>query len=546
MGVEQFQQFIKKSIDEGVKNTDVWLYTRVSSKDQEANKSLETQKEAGIKYAKDNGYQINRIFGQTYESASGDFTRKEFSRLIREIKQSRKRPFAILIFTISRFSRTGGNGITLAHELIEALNVNLIEVSSGKSTVTEEGKIEIYNGLIRARQENLDRLKVTLPGLKKVLLEGGWIGNVPRGYTKYGKRVKSRMLYSESQEIKINDDGEIIRRAWQWKLQGEKDCEILVKLKNLGVSMKKQALSEMWRNPFYCGISVNKMLEEPVKGKWAKIVSEEDFLYVQELLKVNKFGYKQENEHVKRPLTAFIQCHKCGGKMAGYEVKYKKKHYYKCQKCLGVSINVETSPKSKGAGANELFKRFINGFQLPEHLGDAFIKQLRLTYATLNAEADEDASLLKKELESTETKLKTIKRNHALGDIDRETFIDVKNEFEEKIDNLKTQIEIASNRISNLDIYIEQAMQIAQNIGKYWNSIDPETTKKAQELVFPHGVVIDTENRQYLTKKVNLVFVESAVLAGVLEDIKKDDTEKKSVSSCVVPESRLELPTFGL
>jgi hypothetical protein len=36
--------------------------------------------------------------------------------------------------------------------------------------------------------------------------------------------------------------------------------------------------------------------------------------------------------------------------------------------------------------------------------------------------------------------------------------------------------------------------------------------KKIQELVFPEGVLIDTKKRQYLTKKVNSVFVVNSLL----------------------------------
>src|ERR1035437_9366445 len=118
MGLDQFKDFGKRKVEKQEKNNYVWIYTRVSSKDQESNKSLANQTDAGNRYAGENGYEINNTFGGTYESASGDFTRTEFSKRINEIRVARKNPFAILIFTMSRFSRTGGKGIALADELI--------------------------------------------------------------------------------------------------------------------------------------------------------------------------------------------------------------------------------------------------------------------------------------------------------------------------------------------------------------------------------------------------------------------------------------------
>ena len=67
---------------------------------------MEYQKEENQKYADDNGYTITNYFGNEYESASSDITRKEFQELITAIKKAKKKPFGILVYVISRFSRT--------------------------------------------------------------------------------------------------------------------------------------------------------------------------------------------------------------------------------------------------------------------------------------------------------------------------------------------------------------------------------------------------------------------------------------------------------
>src|SRR5678815_4544012 len=120
-------------------------YTRVSSKEQfDNNSSVSRQKDANYEYAEKNGYQIIEEFGGTYESAKSDFTRKEFKRLIDKVQKSRRKPYGILVFKMSRFSRSGGNAIGLVNYLVETLGVHLIEVSSGVTTTTERGKLAIY------------------------------------------------------------------------------------------------------------------------------------------------------------------------------------------------------------------------------------------------------------------------------------------------------------------------------------------------------------------------------------------------------------------
>lgn len=137
------------------------LYTRVSSKEQfEKNSSVERQLEANRGYAKTHGYEILEEFGGTYESAKSDFTRKEFKRLIDKIRSSRRKPYAILVYKMSRFSRSGGNAIGLVNTLVEELGVHLVEVCSGMSTTTERGKAAIYESLFHAFKENLEKKEI--------------------------------------------------------------------------------------------------------------------------------------------------------------------------------------------------------------------------------------------------------------------------------------------------------------------------------------------------------------------------------------------------
>ena len=546
MALENFKFLLKEKKDDIKSNNNVWLYTRVSSKDQEMNKSLENQKESGYKYAKEHGYFITNTFGGTYESASGDFTRKEFAKLIQAVREAKDRPKAILIYTMSRFSRTGGNGIALANELVEELGVNLIEVSTGKNTLTEDGKLEIFQGLIKANQENLDRLKVTIPGMKSLLKSGNWLGNVPMGYDMFGPRVKQRRFYNEKQEIKINETGEKLRQAWKWKLQGEKDFEIIRKLAAMGVVTSKQRLSDIWRNPFYCGISVNKMLDEPVQGNWEKMISEEDFWEVQEILKGNNFGFKQDKANPARPLNAFICCAKCGGRMTGYEVKKKKVHYYKCQFCKDATINADTTIRAKGEGANALFLILLKDYQLPEAGKELYKAQLKLTYETLNWEKLQEGNQLQKELEKCKNDLKKIKRKYALDEIEKELYEEVKGEIEDKISKIMKNLQNVTQKISNLEDYIDKSLKILSNVYKYWAKNDLKTKKKIQETIFPDGISLDIKKRVYLTKKVNKLFeVTHAVSTDKLGEI------KNGIKNFLMPSSQVagtgfEPVTFGL
>lgn len=176
---QSFKKFAKGADEKIDMNREVWSYTRVSSKDQFANKSLENQKEKAFDYARKEGYEITETFGGTYESASGDFTRREFMKLIEKVRKAKRKPFAILIYKMSRFSRTGGSAIALAFELIDHHKVNLIETTTGKNTFTEVGELDLYSSLIEARRETLNKLDMTIPGMRKFLEAGNWLAMYP-------------------------------------------------------------------------------------------------------------------------------------------------------------------------------------------------------------------------------------------------------------------------------------------------------------------------------------------------------------------------------
>lgn len=547
MELEMFKRFAKGGESTLQSNKNVMLYTRVSTKEQADNYSLKNQEEAAEAFAKKNGYIITDRFGGTYESASGDFTRKEFSRLIHEVKKARKKPYAILIFIMSRFSRTGGSGIALAVELVELLGVHLIEVSTGDDTSTERGKLAVYNKLLKAREETLNKLDVSVPGMRKFLESGNWLGNVPRGYDQYGPRVKDISKIRRTQEIRLNGEGRILQKAWVWKLEGEKDIVIMKRLALMGMVVTKQQISKMWRNPFYCGICAHNMLNgKVVHGRWEKMVSEEDFLTLQEILKGNPHGYKHEKDNEHRPLNGHICCNLCGSKMVGYEVKAKGLHYYKCLKCNGVSINANDTAKSRAISAHTLYYELLEKYSLSDIAVEPFKEQLKRTFETISENSVSRNQDLNKVLESCNEDLKKLNKRWALGVIEKDTYEEVKNDLLRQRNNIFRQMNEIGSGTSNLENYIEDSISVVKNIGKYWCSANVEIKKKIQEVVFPGGVSLDVKKRVYLTKNVNSVFSLVREVKGVTEGRKKRNPENYSGLSSLVARTRVELVTSGL
>jgi site-specific DNA recombinase len=549
MNLDAFKKFSTYEESKEVLKEELWSYTRVSSKEQfTTNGSVQTQKSEAHKFAVENSYRLSHEFGGTYESAKGDFTRKEFNNMIAEVRKSSTKPFAIMIFKMSRFSRSGSGGISVVHELVDKMGVHLIETSTGLSTATPRGKNAILAKLVEAERENIERLEFTIPGMKNFLRAGHWLGTAPLGYDHHGPRVKDYSRLSHKQKLVLNETGKNLRKAWQWKIDGKRDFEIITDLKSLGIKITKQKLSDMWRKPFYCGVSVHRLLEgEAVMGNWEPMVSIDEFMKVQKIIEKNNVGYTVNKINNERPLTGFVTCKSCGHKLTSYEVKSKGLHYYTCQnKCEGSTMNAHTLEKSKKEGINNLFIQLLEEFQLKDSLVDLFKKQLGFSIDYINSDDLENERSIEKSIKNLNDELEKLEEKYIFQGLPKQTYDKHLTRIQSEIQDKSMKLEKVKNKISNRDEVIEKCVSISKNISKYWSHGDINTKLKVQKTIFPTGLVIDAKNRQYLTKEVNTIFARIPDLTRDTEGQKKDAPSNLPDASCLVAGARLERTTFGL
>ncbi|HEY5689544.1 MAG TPA: hypothetical protein VIS27_14660 [Yeosuana sp.] len=94
--------------------------------------------------------------------------------------------------------------------------------------------------------------------------------------------------------------------------------------------------------------------------------------------------------------------------------------------------------------------------------------------------------------------------------------------------------------ISNLDKKIDKCIEVTQNISNYWNHGSIENKIRLQKLVFPSGIVINPQNREYQTNEINSVFT-------LISSISSDKGSKnKNASSELDDASGLVAERLGL
>ncbi|KEO75452.1 hypothetical protein EL17_00935 [Anditalea andensis] len=367
--ISVFQQFGKGAPAIQITGgTNSVIYTRVSSKEQaDRNLSLETQRKACDQYAEKHKHTVLAYFGGTYESAQTD-ERKEFASMIAYVKNSRKKISNIIVYSLERFSRND-NSIWLSGQL-RKLGVEIISVTQPIDTSNPAGKMQQKMLFLFGEFDNELRKQKCMAGIREMLLRGDWPTKPPMGFDSV-KRNGAR-------KIVVNQKGKLLRQAFLWKAQEEISIiEICKRLKEKGFTINHRRISEIFRNPFYCGLMIHNMLEgKVVEGNHEVLVSQELFLKVNGIMdrKTNGYSIKEENDEI--PLKRFLLCNSCGKSMRGYIVKSKKLYYYKC-----CTIGCKNNRSAKWLNGH--FKKILGYFNLSAEPG--LTKLIReQTVATFN------------------------------------------------------------------------------------------------------------------------------------------------------------------
>ena len=487
----------------------VVMYTRVSGKGQfDKNDSLETQRKAIEEYAARNNLIIVSRFGDTYESAKTD-ARKEFQSMLSFIRQSKGKIGTILVYKMTRFSRTGGKAISIADELREKHGVHIKAVTEPIDTTNASGVLFHDMQLLFGRWDNDQRKQVAMAGMKAKFEKGIWVVKPPQGYD----IVRS----NGERKIIVNADGKKIKKAWDWKLQGMKNEEIILKLQSQGVKMYKQQLHKIFINPFYCGLISHGMLNgKIVDGVHEKMISKEEFMKVNDIVSSStKYGVPHKLENINLPLKVFVKCADCDQPYTGYIVKKKNLYYYKCR-TNGCKCN--KSAKTM----HELFATDLENYQIKEDLNEAILIELESAYYEMNKGNVETEKELKARMVELKKNIEKLEEKHFIKEeMPKETYDRFLAKYMADYAILQKEINGCSIYISNLKEMLNEASILCRNLRKLWVDGSIGLKEKLQNLLFPNGMVYDKEKGAFRTPDLNYIIAEIARHTGDFGIIKK-------------------------
>ncbi len=499
------------------------IYTRVSSKEQmDTNQSLEWQKKFCTEYAKKNDFAIKGYFGGTYESAKSD-ERKEFGRMLKYVKASKEKIVYILVYSLDRFSRTGDSAIYIASEL-KKLGINIVAVTQPIDTNSHAGTLQQNIQFIFGKYDNDMRRQKTIDGMREKLLRGDWIGNAPTGY--------SFEKLTPNQTIVINEKGDIIKQAFNWRANGMTYEQIIHKLKVLGLNLPKQTLAGIIKNPFYCGLMSHNLLKgELVKGNHPALIDETLFLKANDIASSSGFKVNKANDNL--PLKVFVKDAESGAPFTGYLVRKKGLHYYKVNK-LGVKVNRSVKIM------HDKFKELLAEYTIDEKFVEPLSKQLAYTFENLTETKTNEKKSLSLKLKQLEDEIYNLRKRHAFGQVSVDVYEEFSTELSQKKELILKQFEKLNEKISNPKKLINFACKLSANLSKSWEMGDFYQKQQFQTTLFPEGLVYDSKNNNYRTPKVNEVIALITHQSRILENKKSRTSEKTSKKSGLVPGVGLE------
>lgn len=235
----------------------------------------------------------------------------------------------------------------------------------------------------------------------------------------------------------------------------------------MGLAISKQQLTEVFRNPFYCGILTHNLLEgEVVAGKHEKLITQQVFFQLNHIQAANVHGYNHQKYDNRFPLKNYLICASCGTHMTGYEVKQKGILYYKCNK-IGCRVN---------KNANQLhakYQELLKQFTLDPKLIAPLKEQLFLTFNHLNQQQEEEVKLVKSGINAIEQKLEKLEERYVLeGKITKEQYEKFSQKLKQEKAKIERQVPNEQIKLSNLEKYLEFSLKMCSQLASMWVSGD--------------------------------------------------------------------------
>ena len=279
---------------------------------------------------------------------------------------------------------------------------------------------------------------------------------------------------------------------------------------------------------------------EIIKGVQEPLISEALFNKVQDILDGNHKDYQHSDITPDFPLKQHVFCAKDKHALSGYTASKRRTKYYKCG-VKGCHTNVPATE------LHEKYREMLDELTIPVEYRTIIEMVIKRKFAEKEGQNVKDIELISKNISTLETKLKNARTKFMTEDgISTSDYNEVKVELESKIAKCKAELAKYGNYQSNIAQYTDKVLKIASSLGSTWGLMSFAACQKIQNLVFPHGVLWDNQERCYRTSGMNEFLAQIANIHNCIEGVGKKEKDTDNSVSCLVAGRGLEPLTSGL
>ena len=445
------------------------IYCRVSTEEQATEGfSIHAQKDKLTKYAESNDWDIVDYYVDDGISGKNLTDRKEVSRLIEDVKKGRINN--VLIYKLDRLTRSVKDLIYLI-ELFDRHYCTFNSQTEKIDTSNAVGRmfVKIIGIFAEFERENLAE-RVTF-GYEQKTKEGNYTNcNGVFGYDYLVGKGK----------LKVNkDEANYVKKIFIWYLEGDSMLKIAKKLKDLNVPTKRgghwnqSTIYSILANPLYIGnvrYGVGRKNGFEVSGKnITPIINNELFNSVSNLMKKRKKFHNKKYPSDDTYYFRVLRCSLCGGKYHARQQLQSGKKYITYQ-CNGHNNNSCNAP---GFSHIKIENAFIN------YLDN--IKDLEFDKSILKKEKidiNNNTLELQEQIDKLNNKKKETLKLFTVDEIDYETFNEIKNVINEKLEVLNNELNSFNKENSQKDLTnVEVIKDIVVNLKNNFLHLDNHEKK---------------------------------------------------------------------
>lgn len=474
-----------------------FIYTRVSTDEQNNGYSPADQKDKLYRYCENSGIDV---VGFYHDDESGkSFDRPEWKKIMSFLRYNKNSVDYIYFLKWDRFSRNAPEAYAELAKL-KKLGVEARAMEQPLDLDIPEQKVMLAIYLTAPEVDNDRRALNIFHGIRRGKKEGRWLGACPRGYKNTRNEFNRPVITPEGA-----DQEKLVKAAFKEFATGNYSIEELrKKLLKKGLKCNRNSFWKLLRNKAYIGkVLIPAYKGEPeewVHGTHKPLVDESTFYQVQDILEGRRKNLPSSFKTIRDefPLRGILICPQCAKQLTASCSKGKMGvlyPYYHCTKGC--------KERQKAELVNKSFLDLIQIVQPKPNSIKLFSKIAKEKLKDNNTSGKTELEMINKEIAKQNQRVSNARSMMLDGDIDATEFKLMRIQIEEKITQLTCQLNNVSASMQNIGSKIEEATELISNLGNHYQQSDTAVKRQIVSSVFPLGLIFD--NKKVRTLQLNTV-----------------------------------------